>query len=389
MTLEIGSRTSFPALQWEIYANHASVSPLALPVQIAATQVLAGVAERGLEALVEGLVVRAELREEMARFLGVQPDDLGFPPGTTRGISDIALALDWQAGDRIVVFDGEFPSNVLPWMAAAERFGASVEVLPLSGFGDGSGLGLERVQEALRAGGVRLVAVSAVQFSTGLRMPVAALGRLAHEHGAELFVDGIQAVGGLPVDLTEVDYLVAGAHKWLMGLDGLAVAYAAPAARERLRPLTAGWLSVEEPLSFLTEGAGHLRYDREVRRTLDWMEGGVQTQAAFAAMLAGLRMLAELTPSAIAAHVQQLHDVLEAPLLERGFTSARASDPAARSNILSLRPEQPEALPVLAAALREQRISVSTPDGWLRISPHWPNDVDQMRVLADAIARAS
>ena len=388
MTPRFGDRSLFPTLDARVYLNHAAVSPLSTPVVRAAQEALQDFAARGIGAVGTWIRAREDLRNDVATLLGVQGEDIGFPPGTTRGIVDIALALDWHPGQRVIVFEGEFPSNVTPWMVAARRFGADVMRLPLDGFADGSGRGLARVEDALRWGRVRAIAVSAVQFSTGLRMPLDALGTLAHAYGAELFVDGVQALGALDVDLTHVDYLVAGTHKWLMSVDGLGIAYAAPAARARLRPLTAGWLSCEDPLDFLLEGAGKLSYDRPVRTRMDWMEGGVQTTAAFAGLHASIRLLAELGPAAIGAHVQRLHDALEPPLQELGFVSARAIDPAARSGILSFRCPTGHDVVEVAAHMGEQGVSVSTPDGWLRLSPHWPNGLHEVDAVVQAAAAA-
>ena len=388
MTPRFGERSLFPTLVSRVYLNHAAVSPLSAPVRQAARDALDDFAAEGVGAVGRWFRAREVLRTELASLLGCAPADLGFPPGTTRGITDIALAIDWRPGDVIVVFEGEFPSNVGPWMAAAERFGGEVVRLPLDGFGDGSGDGLARVASALERHQVRLVAVSAVQFATGLRMPLARLGELAHAHGAELFVDGVQALGAMPVDLSHVDYLVAGTHKWWMGLDGLAVAYASAEARARLRPLTAGWLSVEDALSFLLEGPGHLRYDRPVRTSLDWMEGGVQTTAAFAALHASVGLIGQLGLDAIAAHLQGLHDAIEPRLVELGFTSARAADPSARSGTLSLRPPPGVGSKELLFALGERGISVSNPDGWLRLSPHWPNGLHEVDTIVEATAEA-
>lgn len=385
---QFGDRSLFPDLSAAVYLNHAAVSPLSAPVVAAAREALDDFAAEGIGAVGRWMRARETLREDLAGLLGVAPADLGFPPGTTRGILDLALALDWQPGDTVIVFEGEFPSNVTPWATVARRFGGRLVTLPLDGFGDGSGDGEARVAHALEAHRVRIVAVSAVQFATGLRMPLDTLGQLAHANGAELFVDGVQALGALPVDLTHVDYIVAGTHKWWMSVDGLAVAYAAPAARERLRPLTAGWLSVEDPLVFLLEGAGHLRYDRALRTSLDWMEGGVMTTAAFAALHASVRLLGSLSFPAIAAHLQTLHDALEPGLQALGFTSARASDPAARSGTLSVQPPDGIEVPALAAALGERGISVSTPDGWLRLSPHWPNGLPEVDLVIEATREA-
>jgi len=383
----IGDRSLFPTLQGRSYLNHAAVSPLSMPVAQAARAVLDDHAARGVGALLDAIPKRETLRAQLADWLGAAPADLGFPPGTTRGIVDLALAIDWKHGDRVLWFEGEFPANVLPWLRSTQPFGTTDISVPLTGFDDGSGDGLQRVEAALR-GGVRLIAVSAVQFSTGLQMPVAALGALAHAHGAELFVDGIQALGGVPMPLDGVDYFVCGTHKWLMGLDGLAVAYAAPAARARLRPLTAGWLSTTEAFTFLMHGAGHLRYDRPLRDSLDWMEGGVQTAAAFAALGAAVSMLSAVGVADIAEHVQGLHDLLEPGLLARGFQSARAADPAARSNILSLRPPPGVDLSSLAERLGAQGVSVSIPDGWLRLAPHWPNSAAEVPFVHAAIDAA-
>ncbi|MEN0061637.1 MAG: aminotransferase class V-fold PLP-dependent enzyme [Myxococcota bacterium] len=384
----LGDRSLFPTLRPRVYLNHAAVSPLSQPVVEAARHAVDDFAAEGIGAVGRWMRAREALREDLAELLGVAPASLGFPPGTTRGIVDIALAIDWKPGDVIVVFEGEFPSNVTPWIATAARFGARVLSLPLDGFGDGSGAGLERVEATLKTEPVRLVAVSAVQFATGLRMPLTALGQLAHAHDAELFVDGVQALGALAVDLDHVDYLVAGTHKWWMSVDGLATAYASEAARARLKPLTAGWLSVEDPLGFLFEGQGHLRYDRAVRTSLDWMEGGVQTTAAFAGLHASVTLLAQLGFPAIENHLQTLHDALEPPLQALGLISGRAADPQARSGTLSFRPPPGVELKALADALGDRGVSVSTPDGWLRLSPHWPNGLHEIDTVVEATREA-
>jgi selenocysteine lyase/cysteine desulfurase len=387
MAAQLGDRSLFEGLKASSYLNHAAVSPLPQPVRRAIVVAATDVGERGVFAIIDSLQRREELRSEVADWLGATPDDIGFPPGTNRGILDVALAIDWQPGDRVICFEGEFPANVEPWLQAMQRVGGEVVLLPLQGFDDGSGDGLQRVSDALTGGGVRLVAVSAVQFASGLRMPVEALGALAHAHGAELFVDAIQAVGAGPVPLTNIDYLVAGTHKWLMSADGLAVAYAAPEARRRLRPQTAGWLSHDDAMGFLGR-SGALRYDRPIVESLDWMEGGTQSMLAFAALQASVSLLRGLGVERIAAHVQQLHDALEPPLVELGLRSLRANDPAARSGSLVFELPPPVSAREVSRRLAEQGVVVGTPEGRLRLSPHWPNHRDEVPVVVDAMRRA-
>ena len=138
-------------------------------------------------------------------------------------------------------------------------------------------------------------------------------------------------------------------------------------------------------MRFLFEGEGHLRYDRPLRTSLDWMEGGVQAMAPFAALEASLELLQGIGLAAIDAHLQRYHDQLEPGLQALGLHSARATDPAARSGILSVRPPAGTAVATVAEALAARGVAISTPDGWLRFAPHWPNALDEVPVVLDAV----
>lgn len=121
-------------------------------------------------------------------------------PNTTRGVSDIALSLSWRPGDRVLLFRGEFPTNVTPWQRAAELFGLELRWLDVDDFRTDLHAALGRVAEELNRG-VRLMAISAVQFQTGLRAPLEQLGQLCQRFGCELFVDAIQACGVVPMNV--------------------------------------------------------------------------------------------------------------------------------------------------------------------------------------------
>src|SRR5262249_23977936 len=157
--------------------------------------------------------------------------------------------------DRVVIFEGEFPANTTPWLRAAELFGLTVVWIPVADFLASEEQGLSRLDREL-AQGARLVAVSAVEFQSGLRMPVEAMAARCHAAGAELFVDGVQGCGVVPIDVSAsgIDYLAAGAHKWLMGLEGAGFLYVNPSRVEALRPHVAGWLSHEDAIAFLLRG---------------------------------------------------------------------------------------------------------------------------------------
>ncbi len=374
----LGDRSLFPTLEPAAYLNHASISPHSLPVQQAVTAVTTDYGRRGAGAFLTWDAERNRLRGLLARLLGAEVPDIALIPNTSRGVSDISLCLPWQRGDRVILFEGEFPANITPWQRAAELFGLELELLPLHDFvhghDHGPSPGLQRLRDALRRP-ARLVAVSAVQFQTGLRMPLAEMAALSHEAGAELFVDAIQALGVCPIDAVAcgADYLCAGGQKWLMGAEGLGCLYIRRDRVAALQPRVASWLSHEDGLGFLFAGAGQLRYDRKIRQRADFLEGGSYNTIGCAALAASLDLLLTLGIPAIFEHVQRYLDELEHGLCARGFTSLRARSVHERSGILSVLPPSPGDVIDLQRTLGERGVACSTPDGVLRFSPHWPN----------------
>ena len=275
---------------------------------------------------------------------------------------------------------------VSPWQRAAEIFGVDLCFLPLDEWNRDVEAGLASLERELDKG-ARLVAVSAVQFQTGLRMPLAEITKLAHQRGAQVFVDAVQACGAVPIDAgaAHVDYLACGSHKWLMGLEGCGFVHVHPSRVADLRPNTAGWLSHEEGLRFLFEGPGHLRYDRPIKQTVDFLEGGNYNTAGLAGLEASLDLIQQLTVPAIHAHVNAYLDVLEAGLVSRGFQSSRAADARYRSCTLSLVPPVGISVVDLQRELTSRGVACALPDGLLRFTPHWPNNVAEIPFVLDSV----
>jgi selenocysteine lyase/cysteine desulfurase len=383
----LGDRSLFPLLEPVAYLNHAGVSPPSDPVRAAVRAAVDDFARRGSGAGGAALERRRVLRGRIARLLGARPEDVALTQNTSAGIQAVALDFPWRRGDRIVLFEGEFPANVTPWQQAALAFGLEATFLPLDPFRRSSEEGLARLDRELERG-VRLVAVSAVQFRTGLAMPVAEMARRCAAAGAEILVDAVQAAGAVPLDVAGVDYLAAGAHKWLMGLLGAGFLYVRPGRAEALVPRTAGWLSHEEATRFLTDGPGHLRRDRPIRRRADLVEIGGASEVSLAALEASLGILESIGVPAIRAHVGSYLDRIEPELVARGFASLRAPDPERRSGILSLEPPPGVGVAALARELQGRGVACAIPDGALRLSPHWPNDVAEVPHVLRAVDAA-
>jgi selenocysteine lyase/cysteine desulfurase len=237
---------------------------------------------------------------------------------------------------------------------------------------------------------VRLVALSAVQFQTGIRAPLEAVVRLCRAYGAELAVDAIQALGVVPLDVTalDIDYLAGGAHKWLMALEGAGFLYAKPNCIRRLVPRTANWLSHEEGIRFLFEGPGMLRYDRPIKESIQFMEGSSASGVGYAALEAALECILQLGVPAIFEHVTGYLDELEAGVIARGLRSLRPRDLARRSGILSFEPPAGLTAAGVIAALREREVYATMPDGLVRLAPHFPSSRDEIPLVLSALDMA-
>ena len=386
----LGSRADFPTLEAKAYLAHAAVAPTSNTVAAAIEESVRRQAAEGL-AWIGWAKEQAELaRQRFGELIGLDPlrsaRQVARLANTSSGVVGVAACLRWEPGDRVVVIDGEFPTNVSPWLAAARTHGLVPVRVPLAEFSAGPERGLEALASAL-AGGARLVSVCAVQFHTGQRMPLPEIAELCRAHDALLFVDAIQAVGTEPIDAPGlgVDFLCAGAHKWLMGCLGAGFLYASQRGAAALEPRLVGWMSHQDPEAFLFPGGPAIDHDAGLLPAPLFLEQGVLNYHGLAAAAAGMGALLELGTAAIRAHVQALLDELEQGLVELGFQSLRRPEEAGRSAILALRPPAGRTLESLHGALFERGIVQTAPAGVLRLAPHWPNPHDEAEFVVEVV----
>ena len=241
-------RAALPALGSGIYLNTGSVGPLPAETAAAMAELARYEAETGRAhpAYFFELEQRmAEARAAMAAVLVADVDDIALTHSTTDGMNIGAWSIDWRAGDRAVTTTIEHPGGLGPLYPLRDREGIELDFVDI---GDGADedavLG---AFDAVIGERTRLVALSHVQYATGIRLPIPAIAALAHERGAIVVVDGAQSVGAIPVTLDELgaDILAVPAQKWLLGPEGMGAIAVPRAARERLRPAFAGFFSFE------------------------------------------------------------------------------------------------------------------------------------------------
>jgi len=384
----LGKRTLFSKLEGQAYLAHAAISPLSDPVVERIVEVASDYSRGGMTGFVRWAPRLKHVRQQLASLLSASPDELAFVANTSQGVIDVAFGIPWTPGDRVVLFEGEFPANVTPWQQAARTFGLELVWASLEPFHRSADEGLGELKRMLE-GGARIVAVSAVQYKTGLRMPIEQIASLAREYGAEVFVDAIQALGATPIDVrTGIDYLSAGSHKHLMGAEGAGLLYVAERCAARLEPRLAGWLGHEDPVAFLVGDEPQLRHDTPLQRGARALETGTSNVIGIVALGVSVALIDELGVPAIHAHAQAYHDGLEAGLEARGFESRRVSEPSGRSTLFTVRVPEDVRLSELATALKKRGVVCNTPDGLMRFAPHWPNGLDEVPGVLDAVDEA-
>jgi cysteine desulfurase / selenocysteine lyase len=361
-------RSEFPVLESQLYLNHAGVAPTSLRVAAAVQEWMEDVVHHGVRHE-RAWEARAEhTRRLAARLIQAEPEEIAFVRNTSHGLGLVAEGLDWRPGDEVAVAAAiEYPSNVYPWLHLKDRGVVVREIAARDG-----GVTPEAVAEALTPR-TRLVAVSSVQYASGYRTDLDAVGALCERAGVLLCVDGIQSVGCLPVDVrrSRVHFLSADSHKWMLGISGIGFLYVARDVLPRLRPVLVGWRSTTDAWNF---NRSHF----ELRSDATKLEEGSHAFTGIYALSAALELLLEVGPAAIEARIRELLSALDEGLRAMGCDTGPA--PEHRAGILSFLPRggDPRAL---SAWLSEQGVSHSLRRGRLRVSPHFYNQPEEMERL--------
>lgn len=360
--LEAVRRTEFAALEGQgIYLNSASIGPM--PARSVAILAACN-RDRARPALwpVERLnAILKESRWLASRLINAGEDEIALMPNTTTGLNIAARALPLGRGDVVLTFDGEFPSNVYPWLVRSGE-GITLERIPrtVEGWPDEA-----RLHERLGDPAVRAVMVSLTQFSNGYTLDLAALSQTTRALGKWLIVDAIQALGQVPVDLraTPVDFLACGGQKWLLGPWGTGFLYVRRELIQEFTPTFAGWAAFKgtDDYTRLTS------YDPEPWSDARRFELITLPVQDFAAMNASVGLLLEVGIESIATYIQSLHSAVIEWAEQHGATITSPTG-AHGSGILCLRPRGD----VTAAYQRLQAagVSCSLREGAVRLSPH-------------------
>ncbi len=356
-------RDQFPVAQELVYLNHAAVAPLCLPAAEAIRGLIEDVLRFGSVHYSRWVDTYEGLRAAAARLIGAHRDEIALVKNTSEGIATVALGLDWRPGDRVVGFKEEFPANFFPWKNL-ELSGVQVEWLSADD-------PLDRIDEACR--GARLLAVSFVQFLSGRRADLEAIGEICDRQGCLFMVDAIQGLGAFPLDVRKarIHALAADGHKWLLGPEGCGILYIQGDWQDEVEPVELGWTN-------FANYSDYARRDMTLRSDAGRYECGTLNTAGCYGLRAAIEFLLSVGIEQIAPQVQALGDRIAAGAAGKGYEVLGERTEATGAGIVSFRKEGLDSRAVVNQ-LRERGFIAAPRQGWIRTSPHFyvgPEDID-------------
>ena len=373
LTNEELRQAEFPVTRNRAFFGHAGVCPLprrvAQAVNDCATEATLGDQEAFVMHRLE------EARKAGSQLLNCQPEEVAIVGPTSLALSFVAAGLTFRRGDNILIYHDDYPSNVYPWMAMAER-GVQVRLI------NTRGLGVIRPVDVMGQvdENTKLVALATNHFISGYRLDYQAIGKYLHERNILFCLDAIQTIGAFPMDVKYVDFLAADAHKWLLGPCGAGIFYVRRELQEKLNPPIYGWHNVKSP-NFVAQ-------DKiEFRSGAKKFEAGTHNLLGLIGLLSSMELVLEIGVENIARELLRKRAWLVPALQAKGYTVLNAEPKlenasgitsffAPDKNLTELH-QKLEAAGVIAS-LRTDRKG----QHYIRFSPHFYNtDAELHRAL--------
>jgi selenocysteine lyase/cysteine desulfurase len=368
-------RRQFPVLERCVYLSSCAIAPL--------PRVARQAVARATDMLGEPVGVFQEFGElfttahaNIARLIKADPDEIALVQNTAEGINIAAHALPLAPGDNVLMCDQEYPAVVYPFMNLARLRGIEARIVPNDGGGTTIDL-LERHADAR----TRAVALSTVEFVTGFRADLAAIGEWCRARGAWFIVDGIQSLGALDIDVkaARIDALATGGHKWLLAPMGAGFLYV---DRDRLGQLSQPFAGA----SSVVDAENYLDYNLTFLPTARRFELGVPNTLGVAGLGASLGLLLSLGIPAIEAWTLHLAARLTEGMERLGFRRIGSRKREHLSQIVSFEAAGSLSIADASARLDAAHVIHTIRSGHLRLAAHCFNTVADVDAACAALA---
>jgi len=364
-------RHEFPVALEKVFLGHAGVCPLPRRVAEAIAQYTFNATQGDQEALLPLFRIQKS-RELAAKILNAKPEEIAFVGPTTLALGYVANGLPFRKRDNVLIYHDDYPSNVYPWMALAER-GVEVRLLNIRELGKIRAIDVQgQVDE-----NTKLVALASCHFISGWRINIPAIGKFLRERGILFCIDGIQTVGAFPTTVEHVDFLAADAHKWLLGPCAAGIFYVREKLHDVLNPTVLGWNNVRCP-NFVAQE--QLAFRSGAHR----YEAGSDNLLGLVGLTAAMELLLELGIDNITAELLRKRAWLVPAIQEKGYTVLQPNAPPENASAIVTFFRAGEDMSELHQKLAAANILTSlrtnrAGQNYLRLSPHFYNTDEELR----------
>jgi selenocysteine lyase/cysteine desulfurase len=319
-----------------------------------------------------------QCRTLFGKLIGCSSEDIAIIPAVSYGIALAAKNLPLTKGQTVVVLEDQFPSNIYSWRRLCSDKDATLMSVPRPSDNDWTSAVLEKMDQQ-----TAIAALPNCHWTDGTIIDLAEIGKKCREVGAALVIDGIQSLGAMPFSVKAVqpDFLVAAAHKWLLGPYSFGFCYVAPKWQNGL-PLEENWMNRlgSEDFSRLIDYRDEYR-DGAKRFDVGEASNFILSPVAEAA----LKQLAEWGTEAVAETLKIKTGRIAEKASEMGFNVA---PPAVRSPHMlgiSVSGSLPKGLlPMLV----KEKVFVSVRGSAIRIAPHLHTSDEDIERLFSALKKA-
>ena len=352
-------RINFPITKKYIFLDNAGVAPISLPAMKTIYNITKDICDFGLVKLENWYMEVHKARKDVAALINASPDELAFVKNTSHGLSLVAGGINWKRGDEIIIADQEFPANVYPWLNLKRK---NVKVITVR---SRKGRLLTESFEKAISSRTKLISVSSVEYSTGFRNDIAAIGKLCSEKGVLFCVDAIQSLGAIPMDVKKykIDFLAADGHKWLVSPEGIGIFYCNRSALKKLNLVLVGWNSVKD-------ASNYHKINFQPKADAGRFEEGSQNLIGVHALTASVRLLQSVGIERIEEWNLHLGDLLLKGLKRRRIEILSSTIHSDRSSIISFTAGSKLKDKSLVNHLRNNKVVASIRADGIRLSPH-------------------
>jgi len=316
---------------------------------------------------------REETRKKIAAFLNATPEEIIITRNTSEGNNFVSSGIELKAGDEVVIFDENHPTNNDSWKEKSKRFGFTVKPVSIPTPPPSADVLVKALTAAITPK-TKILAFTHVTSSFGTVFPAKELCRIARERSVLTLVDGAQSLGAFDIDLKDMgcDFYTSSSHKWLMGPKEAGILFVRSDAQSKLYPSEVGVIG------------GAVGASRVFERL------GQRDDPCLMALGEAIDFHNRLGKKRIQQHTLALGDALKKGLMK--IPGVHMYSPTARElscAVVTFRPGGAEISKINNWLYDRHKIACATRGGdtpGLRISPHIYNSFEQVDKVVAAVA---